>query len=284
MWAGWGSRACTESPGSCHFTLPSNICSVLAVFLMLKKPSIAPGQLLAGKRAGESAFTTHELVQRLIPIWLVLSWGGFCHFICNCFAVEHLEGFTRPGCFTKDIVLITAVNELLCISVNGKENLSPQDKKGVEVSDDPLRRLRQSTKLKSSSCISLSLGAIGIISPFSRTSRSPCPLPNSILASLQAAGKSCQSPVLCWGPAEDAWCLLGVRTAVPGASETPIHAWNPAQGVPWSMPSSPGEAGASWCPSTPPPTAGPKDLIDPCAKRCAFPFGIAALQKGPSGI
>lgn len=94
MWAGWGSRACAESLGSCHFALPSHICCVLAVFLILKKPSAAPGQLLAGKRAGESAFSTHELVQRLIPIWLVLSWGGFCHFICNCFAVKHLEGFT----------------------------------------------------------------------------------------------------------------------------------------------------------------------------------------------
>lgn len=154
MCAGWGSQACTESPGSCHFALPSHICSVLAEFLILKKPSVAPGQLLAGKGAGESAFSAHELVQRLIPIWLVLSWGGFCHFICNCFAVKHLEGFTPRLFVTKDTVLITAVNELLCISVNGKENLSPQDKKGVEVSDDPLRRLRQSTKLKSSSCIS----------------------------------------------------------------------------------------------------------------------------------
>lgn len=68
--------------------------------------------------------------------------------------MKHLEGFTPRLFVTKDTVLITAVNELLCISVNGKENLSPQDKKGVEVSDDPLRRLRQSTKLKSSSCIS----------------------------------------------------------------------------------------------------------------------------------
>lgn len=94
-------------------------------------------------------------------------------------------------------VLITAVNELLCISVNGKGNLSPQDKEGVEVSDDPLRCLRQSTKLKSSSCISLSSGAIGIISPFTRTSGSPCPLPIPILALLQAAGISCWSPILC---------------------------------------------------------------------------------------
>lgn len=172
---------------------------------------------------------------------------------------------------------------MLCISVNGKENLSPQDKKGVEVSDDPLRRLRQSTKLKSSSCISF-LGAIGIISPFSRTSRSPCPLPNSVPASLQAAGKSCQSPVLCRGPAEAAWCLLGVRTAVPVAGEAPVHAWNPAQGVPWSMPLSPGEAGASWCALTPPATAGPKDLTYPCTERCAFPSSISALQKGPSGF
>lgn len=100
MCAAWGSRACTESLGSCHFALPSHVCSVLAVFLILQKPSAAPGQLLAGKRAGESAFSTHELVQRLIPIWLVLSWGGFCHFICNCFAVKHLEGFT-PRLFNK---------------------------------------------------------------------------------------------------------------------------------------------------------------------------------------
>jgi len=41
--------------------------------------------------------------------------------------------------FTKDAVLITPVNELFCIFVNGKENLSPRDKKGVEASDDPLR-------------------------------------------------------------------------------------------------------------------------------------------------
>lgn len=110
--------------------------------------------------------------------------------------------------------------------MNGKENLSPQDKNGVEVSDDPLR---QCTKLKSSSCISLSLGAIGIISPFSRTSRSPCPLSNSIPASLQAAGKSCQSPVLCWGPAQDAGGQVG-SASIQGKP------WNPAQGVPWPMP------------------------------------------------
>lgn len=77
-------------------------------------------------------------MQHLILIWLVLILGGFCHFICSCFAVKCRRDLGSRT-FTKDAVLITPVNELFCISVNGKENLSPRDKKGVEASDDPLR-------------------------------------------------------------------------------------------------------------------------------------------------
>lgn len=154
--------------------------------------------------------------------------------------------------------------------MNGKENLSPQDKNGVEVSDDPLR---QCTKLKLSSCISLSLGAIGIISPFSRTSRSPCLC--QILSRLHC--RLLASPARALSFAGDQHRMLGVRTAVPVSRESPGILLRVFPG-PCHSP------GASWCPLTPPATAALKDLTHPCTERCAFPSSIPALQKGPGGF
>lgn len=58
-----------------------------------------------------------------------------------------------------------------------------------------------------------------------------------------------------------------------------------AQGVPWATPSSPREAGASWCPSTPPAAAGPKDLTHSSMKPdVLFPSGVPLLLEGPMGF
>lgn len=186
----------------------------------------------------------------------MLILGGFCHFICNCFTVKHLRDL-GSHCFTKDTVLIMPVNELFCISVNGKENLSPQDKKGVEASDDPLRASDNPLSLSHPPLFLSPRGQLKLLVPSQGPQELPglCQFLSQLLAAGAAAGARSYRVA--------GWQLRGQRSCRHSSCRIPVAS---------SVLSRPGGAEVSWFLVTSPITAGPKSSIThQQTLKCRFP-------------